>query len=86
MTVARRHGLPLTGARAASVDDVLRPDDLIVAVCDSAYEELGPDPARLHWSVPDPVRTDDDAAFERAYADLDGRVDRLAAVVQPTES
>ena len=86
VSVARRHGLSLTGARTASVDDVLRPDDLVVAVCDSAYEELGPDPARLHWSVPDPVRTDDDAAFERAYADLDGRVDRLAAVVHPTET
>ena len=86
VSVARRHGLSLTGARTSSVDDVLRPDDLVVAVCDSAYEELGPDPGRLHWSVPDPVRTDDDAAFERAYADLDGRVDRLAAVVHPTET
>ena len=84
VAVARRHGLSLTGARTAVVADVLRPDDLVVAVCDSAYEELGPDPARLHWSVPDPAHTDDDAAFERAYADLDGRVDRLAPVVRST--
>lgn len=84
VSVARRHGLSLTGARTAAVADVLRPDDLVVAVCDSAYEELGPDPARLHWSVPDPVHADDDAAFERAYADLDGRIDRLAPVVRPT--
>ena len=85
VSVARRHGLSLAGARTASVADVLRPDDLVVAVCDSAYEELGADPARLHWSVPDPVRSDDDAAFERAYTDLDGRVDRLATVVHRTE-
>lgn len=87
VSVARRHGLSLAGARTAAVGDVLREDDLVVAVCDSAYEELGADPARLHWSVPDPVRADDDAAFERAYVELDDRVGRLASVVnQSVES
>jgi ArsR family transcriptional regulator, arsenate/arsenite/antimonite-responsive transcriptional repressor / arsenate reductase (thioredoxin) len=87
VSVARRHGLSLAGARPASVGEVLREDDLVVAVCDSAYEELGADPARLHWSVPDPARVDEDAAFERAYEELEDRVGRLAPVVdRPVQS
>lgn len=80
--VAHRHGLSLNDAKTSQVVDVLRPQDLVVAVCDSAYEELGPAPERLHWSVPDPVRVDTDAAFERAYEDLDERVDRLVTAVE----
>lgn len=86
VTVAHRHGLPMDGARTARAGDVLRPDDLVVTVCDSAYEELGPGPGRLHWSVPDPVRADTDAAFERAYEDLDERVDRLVKAVEQTSA
>jgi protein-tyrosine-phosphatase len=63
------------------VDEVLRPDDLVVAVCDRAYEGLGPAPNRLHWSVPDPVRVDTQAAFERAYEEIEQRVNRLAGAV-----
>lgn len=82
--VAHRHGLSLNDAGTSQVIDVLRPQDLVVAVCDSAYEEMGPAPDRLHWSVPDPVRVDTDAAFERAYEDLDERVDRLVTAIQQT--
>jgi protein-tyrosine-phosphatase len=64
------------------VTDVLRPDDLVVAVCDGAYEELGAAPGRLHWSVPDPVPVDTQAAFERAYEEIEQRVDRLAGAVE----
>jgi hypothetical protein len=55
-----------------------------VAVCDSAYEELG---APVHWSVPDPVLVGTVAAFARVYADIERRVDRLAATLhgQPEE-
>jgi protein-tyrosine-phosphatase len=82
MAVGRRHGLVLQGARTASLDEVLRPDDLVVAVCDMAHEELGAAPNRLHWSVPDPVRVDTQAAFERAYEEIEQRVDRLAGAVE----
>ena len=34
-------------------------------------------PARLHWSVPDPVPVDTAAAFEPAYEEIEQRVDRL---------
>jgi protein-tyrosine-phosphatase len=36
---------------------------------------------QLHWSVPDPVRVGTDAAFEAAYTDLAGRIDRLTPAV-----
>ena len=82
VAAGRRHGLALPDARTASVAEVLRPDDLVVAVCDSAYEELGAAPGRLHWSVPDPVRAGTKAAFEQAYDEIEQRVDRLAGVVR----
>ena len=62
------------------------PEDLVVAVCDSAYEELGARCEQVHWLVPDPVPAGTDTAFERAYADLDTRVDRLAAAVVASDS
>ncbi|MEU7526103.1 ArsR family transcriptional regulator [Saccharothrix sp. NPDC042600] len=75
---ARAHGLSLARARTRHLDDVLRPDDLVVAVCDSAHEELGGDPAhRLHWSVADPASPGTRDAFDAAYRDLSDRVDRL---------
>lgn len=78
VAVARMNGLALDDARTADVVEVVRPDDLVVAVCDNAYEELG---SPVHWSVPDPVRVDTAAAFERAYEDIERRVDRLAAAL-----
>jgi protein-tyrosine-phosphatase/DNA-binding HxlR family transcriptional regulator len=90
VSVARRHGLTLAAARTAEAGAVLRPDDLVVAVCDAAYEELGPSLSssadRLHWSVPDPVRVDTAAAFEQAYEDIERRVDRLAGAVAGTDA
>jgi len=78
--VARRHGLRIGHLRPVHVDDVLRPDDLVVAVCDQAHERLDEGP-RLHWSVPDPAAVDTDAAFERAYDDLSHRIDRLLPIL-----
>jgi protein-tyrosine-phosphatase len=84
VSVARRHGLRLDEARTAAVAAVLRADDLVVAVCDSAYEEL--DSARLHWAVADPVREDTLAAFERAFDDIEQRVDRLAGAMETADA
>jgi protein-tyrosine-phosphatase len=83
VATARGHGLRLAAARTAHVDTVLRPGDLVVAVCDNAHEHLtGPSDTRLHWSVPDPAPVGTDAAFDRAFQDLADRVDRLAPAVQ----
>ncbi len=78
VAAGRRHGLRLGRARTAYVDQVLRPDDLVVAVCDSAHEELDPDLPRLHWSIPDPVRVGTDAAFDAAYTQINDRIWALA--------
>jgi protein-tyrosine-phosphatase/DNA-binding HxlR family transcriptional regulator len=82
--IARRHGLALGRARPTHLTQVVRDGDLLVAVCDLSHEQLDTPPdRRLHWSVPDPARADTDDAFESAYADLAGRVDRLAPVLAP---
>jgi protein-tyrosine-phosphatase len=83
--VARRHGIALDRVRPVHVAEVLRHDDLVVAVCDNAYEQLAGDRPRrrLHWSVPDPAQVDTDAAFEAAYSDLASRIDRLAPALIP---
>ncbi|MBQ0894829.1 helix-turn-helix domain-containing protein [Micromonospora sp. U56] len=87
VAVARRHGLALNPTGTSHVADIVRDDDLVIAVCDNAHEELtGPVRPRLHWSVPDPVRLDTDAAFEAAFAELAARVDRVAPVVTPAMS
>ena len=78
IAVAERHGLRIDRDRPKPVHDVLHDDDLIVAVCDNAHEELGSAPPRLHWSIPDPVPLDTNAAFEHAYTDLNRRVHHLA--------
>jgi protein-tyrosine-phosphatase/DNA-binding HxlR family transcriptional regulator len=74
---AARHHLPLPRRRPRHVSDVGQDGDLIVTVCDLAYEELG-ELAVVHWSVPDPVPAGDPASFDAALADLAGRVRRLA--------
>lgn len=80
--VAKRHGAPLADAQTRHLTDVVKPEDLVVAVCDQVHEEL-PAGDRLHWSVPDPVRNGRAADFEAAYDDIVRRVGHLAAAVQP---
>jgi protein-tyrosine-phosphatase len=83
VAVARKHGLRLDPTGTAHVADVVASGDLVIAVCDSAHEDLtsGAARPRLHWSVPDPVRAGTEAAFDAAYTDLAGRIDRLAPAV-----
>jgi protein-tyrosine-phosphatase/DNA-binding HxlR family transcriptional regulator len=97
VAAAQRHRVPLTPAAPRHVDDVLgaatdardHPGDLVITVCDAAHEELAvapriPDPVsdRLHWSIPDPARTGEDAAFDRVVSDLADRIARVAPAVR----
>lgn len=77
VAVGRRHGLDLTAARPRLATDVLTGDELVIAVCDRAYEDLDSRP--LHWSIPDPALVENAEAFEGAYEDITGRITRLAA-------
>ena len=87
VAAARRHRVPLHPATPQHAADVLRPDDLVITVCDRAHEEL--DTPATHWSVADPARAGDvaaadPAAFDRALTDLAGRISRLAPAVHPS--
>jgi protein-tyrosine-phosphatase/DNA-binding HxlR family transcriptional regulator len=85
--VARRRGLDPDAWRTAEVSDVVKPDDLVIAVCDIAYEHLPAEARpRVHWSVPDPAPANTDAAFEAAYDEIAGRIDRLVPLVSATEA
>jgi ArsR family transcriptional regulator, arsenate/arsenite/antimonite-responsive transcriptional repressor / arsenate reductase (thioredoxin) len=81
IATARRHGLALDPDHTAHVDQITQPGDLLIAVCDHAHETLAQAADRLHWSVPDPIAINTDAAFESAYADIADRINRLAPVV-----
>ncbi len=83
---ARKHGLHLVQDRPQQLAEVLETSDFVVAVCDNAYEELDPGTARVHWSVPDPVRVGTAAAFDSAYDDLAARVAHLAPRLISTAS
>lgn len=78
--VAARHGLDLSAARTHGIGEVLRPDDLLVAVCDRAYERIDR-AVELHWSVADPVRVGTTGAFDASFADLNRRVAALSPQV-----
>lgn len=76
IATAAKHGLNLTGVVPQQVAGLVQETDFVITVCDRAHEEF---PARsVHWSVPDPVPTSTDEAFEAAYENLTARVTRLA--------
>lgn len=81
LAAAERHALDLPDQRPRHLEAVVRDGDLVVTVCDRAHEQLQP-PARLHWSVPDPVATGTAAAFDQAHDDLAARVRLLAPHVE----
>ncbi len=83
LAAARRRHLPMRPHTPRHLDDVIRPGDLVVAVCDNAHEELPANLDHIHWSVPDPVSTASPDAFDQALDDLTERVDRLVPAVQP---
>jgi protein-tyrosine-phosphatase len=77
IAAAQRHHLTLAVVRPRRLDEVLQADDFIVTVCDTAHEEMA-EPGQVHWSISDPVRDGSDAAFDAAFAEISGRIDKLA--------
>ncbi|MDQ0848867.1 protein-tyrosine-phosphatase [Arthrobacter sp. B3I9] len=74
--VARRHGVDLPEVPPRRLGEVAG-GDFIVTVCDNAHEELT-SLNGIHWSVPDPLRTNTEEAFENAFADISSRISDLA--------
>jgi ArsR family transcriptional regulator, arsenate/arsenite/antimonite-responsive transcriptional repressor / arsenate reductase (thioredoxin) len=85
VAVARRHRLRMLKPRTRQLFDVLSEQDLLIALCDEAHEELAGTTTRevLHWSVPDPVRVGTDEAFESAFEQIAVRVARAVAASTP---
>jgi len=79
LSAAERAGIAVTATVPQSIEDVLRPDDVVVSVCDAVNEDLGPlaNP-HFHWSIADPSPVDTDEAFTTALTDIRHRVADLA--------
>lgn len=75
VAVAAAHGLDLSHAVPKTLDQIARPDDLRITVCDRARESLAS--TDLHWSIPDPVRLGTPRAFEAAFDEISHRIDAL---------
>ena len=69
--------MSLADARPRRIEDVSTGSELVVTVCDSAFEELG-NGARLHWSIGDPVAVGSRRAFDEAFEQIASRVNQLA--------
>ncbi len=81
-SAARRAGLSVDESAPRHLDDVLRADDVVVSVCDSVNEELGPLPnRRVHWSIADPSSVDTDLAFDLALSQIGERVSHLQPLI-----
>lgn len=79
LQAARRLGLHLDEHPPQRITDVIRPDDVVISVCDSVNEELAPmSNTRIHWSIPDPAATGTPEAFDSAVEELRDRVTHLA--------
>lgn len=79
VAAARRAGICLKAATPRSLEEVTSPPALIIAVCNQAFEEQGPECAWLHWSIPDPVATGDPAAFDATVTELRARIEAVSA-------
>jgi len=79
VAAAKRAGLDLRGAIPHDLAKLKRLPPLVITVCDRAHEELDPDDAWLHWSIPDPVPVGTKAAFDAAVSELR---DRVAALLE----
>jgi protein-tyrosine-phosphatase/DNA-binding transcriptional ArsR family regulator len=82
VATALRHGLDLSNTRPQSLEAVAMSPDLVVTVCDRAYEELPRvDAPVLHWSIPDPADAGTRSAFEAAFHAIRQRVSSLVPLI-----
>ena len=77
VAAARRAGLDLADARPRHLDEIGGHPPLVITVCDRAHEELHAGPGWLHWSIPDPLASGTEAAFDATVAELRERMTGL---------
>ena len=93
LALLTRLGFPTRGLRSKSWDEFAAPGappiDFVFTVCGNAAGETCPvwpgAPLRAHWGIDDPAAvepagTAQDAAFLRAYLELEARVKEFAAL------
>jgi protein-tyrosine-phosphatase/DNA-binding transcriptional ArsR family regulator len=82
----RNRGIDIAGRRSKHLRAFAgRRFDAVVSLCDRVREicpEFPGHPEPIHWSVPDPSREDDAAAFERTAAELAVRIPYLLYLIE----
>jgi protein-tyrosine-phosphatase len=73
VAAARRAGLSLADAVPTQIAEVPSTAQ-VVTVCDLVHEELEAGADWWHWSIPDPVATGDQRAFDAVVAEMDTRI------------
>lgn len=70
-------GVDLNDATPRAYHQIVGSPDLVISVCDRAREgKLNVQAPRIHWSIPDPVRIGNLAAFRQSFASISERIDR----------
>lgn len=82
---ARRAGLDITDVTPRHHQRVAARTQ-VVTVCDLVHEDLEPGGDWWHWSIPDPVASGTDDAFDSVLRMLDERITGLLFPVHPTSS
>lgn len=79
IAAATRHRISLDpDATPRSLDQVARPGDFLISVCDQAHEQMrGRDD--VHWSIRDPARIGSAEAFDATVSTLSSRIAAVAA-------
>lgn len=86
VAVAGERGLDISGAVSKGYEAVGRAADVVVSVCDRAFEsEIPFSGARFHWSIPDPVESNRLMSFRHVFEEISGRVDHLAGAINRGE-
>lgn len=82
--VASEYDLDLSTSEPAGYDRLPETPDLVISVCDRAFEAgLPPGRRQIHWSVPDPVSAGTLRSFRSAFAEIAERVGHLVEQTEP---
>jgi protein-tyrosine-phosphatase/DNA-binding transcriptional ArsR family regulator len=84
--VMRARGIDLAGRRSKHLSEFARRRfDYVISLCDRVREVCPEFPGRpdlVHWSIPDPAREADPAAFERTATELAERIGFLLELIE----
>lgn len=82
--VAREFDIDLSKAKPMGYEDLDGEPDLVISVCDRAFEAGVPKAdVHAHWSVPDPVARGSVEAFRSAFGEIVVRMEHFVDVAHP---